>query len=117
MNPTNTTSSFSNREKMRRNPFNRRNNRSISLRRLYISRLYSQGSIRVRNGGTTGSYPSAKASCRVASPSLRAVHDQRGTLVLLTKAIQQLTSFRSVVGPCPGESENVMAVRASAATI
>ena len=34
MNPRNTTSSFSKREKMRRNPFNRRNNRSISLRRL-----------------------------------------------------------------------------------
>ena len=54
MNPRNTTSSVSKREKTQRNPFNRRNNRSISLRRVYISRSYSQGSTRVRNGGTTG---------------------------------------------------------------
>jgi succinate dehydrogenase / fumarate reductase flavoprotein subunit len=33
-----TTSNFSNREKMRRNPFKRRNNRSISLRFLYSAR-------------------------------------------------------------------------------
>ena len=35
-------SSFSKREKMRRKPFNLRNNRSISFRRLYISRSYCQ---------------------------------------------------------------------------
>ena len=43
MNPRNITSSFSKREKMRRNPFNRRNSLSISLRLLYISRSYSHG--------------------------------------------------------------------------
>ena len=41
MNPRKITSSFSKREKMRRNPFNRRNSLSISLRLLYISRSYS----------------------------------------------------------------------------
>ena len=43
MNPRKITSSFSKREKMRRNPFNRRNSLSISLRFLYISRSYSHG--------------------------------------------------------------------------
>ena len=43
MNPRKITSSFSKREKMRRNPFNRRNSLSISLRLLYISRSYSHG--------------------------------------------------------------------------
>ena len=38
MNPKKSTSSFSKREKMRRNPFNRRNSRSTSFRLLYISR-------------------------------------------------------------------------------
>ena len=37
MNPKNTKSSFSKREKIRRNPLNRRNNRSTSLRRLYTA--------------------------------------------------------------------------------
>ena len=43
MNPRKITSSFSKREKMRRNPFSRRNSLSISLRLLYISRSYSHG--------------------------------------------------------------------------
>ena len=43
MKPRKMTSSFSNREKMRRNPFSRRTSRSTSLRRLYSSRSYSQG--------------------------------------------------------------------------
>ncbi len=43
MKPRNITSSFSNREKMRRKPFNLRNSRSTSLRRLYISRQDRQG--------------------------------------------------------------------------
>ena len=43
MNPRKITSSFSKRENMRRNPFNRRNSLSISLRLLYISRSYSHG--------------------------------------------------------------------------
>lgn len=43
-----------NREKMRPDPLKRRNKHSTSWRRLYISRSYSQGSTRVRSGGTTG---------------------------------------------------------------
>jgi hypothetical protein len=45
INARNMTSSFSNREKMRRKPLSRRNNRSISLRRLYMARLYSHGPV------------------------------------------------------------------------
>ena len=98
MNPRNTTSSFSKHEKIRRNPFNRRNSRSISLRRLYISRLYSQGSIRVRNGGTKGSYPSGQGQLPGLVALVRAVHDVRETALLLTKPVQELTPFRAIMG-------------------
>ena len=66
-NPRKSTASFSKREKIPRNPFNRRNNLSISLRLLYISRSYSQGATRVLRGGTTGRNPNA--SWRVSLPS------------------------------------------------
>lgn len=46
MKAMNMRSSFSKREKIRRNPLRRRNSRSISLRRLYMARLYSQGATR-----------------------------------------------------------------------
>ncbi len=69
MKAMNITSSFSKREKMRRKPFRRRNNRSTSFRRLYISRSYSQGATRVLSGGTTGMKPKSSASCRVSLPS------------------------------------------------
>ncbi len=83
MNPRKMTSSFSKREKIRRNPFKRRNSRSISLRRLYISRSYSQGWSRLRFGGTTGVYPSAKANWRVSSPSYaRSMSRQSGAFCL-----------------------------------
>ncbi|SDX65579.1 hypothetical protein SAMN05216333_1763 [Nitrosomonas oligotropha] len=42
-----TTSSLSNLEKIRRNPLSLLNNRSISLRFLYMARLYSQGDKRL----------------------------------------------------------------------
>ena len=69
LNPGNATASFSKREKVRRNPCNRRGNRSISLRRLCISQSCTQGSTRIRSGCAAGSCPSANASCRVSSPS------------------------------------------------
>ena len=69
-NPRKSTSSFSKREKIRRNPFNRRNNLSISLRLLYISRSYSQGATRVLRGGTTGRNPNANASWRWRCPHM-----------------------------------------------
>ena len=53
------TSSFSNREKMRRNPFKHRNSLSISLRLLYIARSYCHGLIRVLRGETMGVNPNA----------------------------------------------------------
>ena len=66
-------------------------------------RSYCQGSTRVANGGTTGVNPRARANWRVSQLAclvtlIRPVHEERGTVVLLTKAIQQLTSFWSVVG-------------------
>ncbi|OIQ03187.1 MAG: hypothetical protein AUK36_04535 [Zetaproteobacteria bacterium CG2_30_59_37] len=50
----NTTSSFSNREKMRLKPLILLNNLSTSFRLRYIARSYSQGSRRLLLGGTTG---------------------------------------------------------------
>ena len=116
MKATNMTSSFSNREKMRRKPLRRRNSRSISLRRLYMARLYSHAVIRPCLGGTTGTKPRSSASCRVSSPSYaRSISRYIGQGVL--------PSLRSSLRPSgaswawPGDKANVMAVRASAATI
>ncbi len=64
----NITSSFSNREKMRRKPLRRRNRRPTSFLRLYIFRSFSHGSRRFLLGGTTGMKPRSSASCRVSSP-------------------------------------------------
>lgn len=58
-------SRFSNREKMQRKPLSLRNSRSISLRRLYMARLYSHGVTRFCLGVTTGIQPRLSASCRV----------------------------------------------------
>src|SRR5690349_23768885 len=58
---------FESREN-RRNPFRRRNSRSISLRRLYIARSYSHALTRLLLGGTTGMKFRSSASCRVSSP-------------------------------------------------
>ncbi len=116
MKATNMTSSFSNREKMRRKPLSRRNSRSISLRRLYMAWLYSHAVTRPCLGGTTGTKPRSSASCRVSSPSYaRSISRYIGHGVL--------PSLRSSLRPSgaswawPGDSANVMAVRASAATI
>lgn len=48
---------LSKREKMRRKPLRRRKRRSISLRFSYRARSYSQGSIPLVRGGTTGIKP------------------------------------------------------------
>ena len=53
MNPTKMTSSFSKREMMRRNPFNRRNNRSTLLRRRCMSLVNFFDSTHSRKGTTT----------------------------------------------------------------
>ena len=53
MNPTKMTSTFSKREMMRRNPFNRRNNRSTLLRRRCMSLVNFFGSTHSRKGTTT----------------------------------------------------------------
>ena len=54
---------------MRRKPSNRRNNRPTPLRRLCVSRSYSQGPIRVPGGGTAGPNPKSGAGRRVPLPS------------------------------------------------
>ena len=64
--PRKSTSSFSEREKILRKPLSLRNSRSISLRFLYRARPYSQGSIRLDLGGTTGTMPRSSTSCRVS---------------------------------------------------
>ena len=69
MNPRNTTPGFPKRVKIRRNPLKRRNNRPVSLRRLRVSRLRSQGSVRARKGGATGACPKARANWRIPLPS------------------------------------------------
>ena len=68
MRPMKRMSSFSKSENMRRNPFMPRTNRSVSLRLLYISRSYSQGSAPLFRGGTTGGNPKSNASRRVPLP-------------------------------------------------
>ena len=69
MMPRDMTSGFPNRGRMRRNPFDRRNNRSTPLRRLHISRSYSQGSIRLPRGGTAGPDPKSSTGRRPPLPS------------------------------------------------
>ena len=113
--PTNMTSSVSNREKMRRTPLSLRNSRSISLRRLYRARLYSYAVIRFCLGGTTGLKPSASARCRVASPSYaRSINkcNGHGALPSLRRSLRPSGASWA----WPGDSPNVRAVRASAAT-
>ena len=98
INPTNMTSSFSNREKMRRKPLSLRNSRSISLRRLYMAALYSHAVIRVCLGGTTGIKPSSSASCRVSSPSYaRSINRCNGHAAWPLPA-QELAPLGRVVG-------------------
>ena len=98
MNPKKTTSSFSKREKMRRNPFIRRNNRSISFRLLYISRPYSHGSVRLLGGGTTGVNPRSNANWAGLIALICPVHEQEGSWTLRAETGQQLAAFRRVVG-------------------
>ena len=112
-NPRNTTSSFSKSEKIRRNPFNRRNTHPILLCRLCISRSYSQGSTRVCNGGTTGSY--RRANCRVSSPWQARSMFSLGLSCSLPSRLKSLRPS-GVSWAFAGVSENVMAVPASAAT-
>ena len=71
INAMNMASSFSNREKIRRNPLSRWHSRSISLRRLYMARLYSQGVIRFTFGGTTGMKPSSLPLDKPRNDSIR----------------------------------------------
>ncbi len=110
MHPRKSTSSFSKRVKMRRHPCNRRNTRAISLRRLYISRSYAQGSTRLRRGGTTGAYPSATAKCRVWAPSYARSISNAGCAGGGPRRVSHGRPA-GAAGACPGESEQTRAVR------
>ncbi len=69
LHPRKSTARCSKREQRRRHPYNRRNTRAISLRRVDSSRAGAQGLTRVRRGGPTGTYPSATAKGRVWAPA------------------------------------------------
>ena len=105
MNPRKSTSSFSKREKTRRNPFNRRNNRSISFRLWYIFRSYAHGCTRVLRGGTTGMNPKAQGELAGLIALVCPVHQQGQAWALRAKTGQQLTPFRRVVGLSRRERE------------
>ena len=67
--PRNVASSLSNRVKMRRQPLNLRNSRSISFQSLQVSRSQSHLTFRFAFGGTTGVIPRSRTNWRVSSPS------------------------------------------------
>ncbi len=116
MNPRNSTASFSHREQRRRNPFKRRNTRSIAVRRLYPSRSYAQGPTRGRRGAPTGSPPPlATVRCQGLAPSsARAQSSAR----LSGGRPRRVSPWRpaGAAGAGAGESAKARAVRASAAT-
>ena len=68
MKAVNITSSLSKREKILLKPLSRRNNRSISLRRRYMTRSYCHGLTRPCLGGTTGVNPSSNRTSPAAGP-------------------------------------------------
>ena len=113
MKPTNSASSFSKREKIRRKTCCRRDRRLISLRRSYTSRSYFRGSHRVLRGGTTGVKPRAVGVSRRSRR--RGPSPARGWRVA-TKAVEELAVLPARRA-CLGESENVQAVPTSATTI
>ena len=97
MNPRNTTPGFSKRVKIRRNPFKRRNNRPVSLRRLRVSRLRSQGSARAQ-GRRHRRMPQGQGQLAGLVAFVRAVHDRRRVVALLARPVQRPAPFRGVVG-------------------
>ena len=105
MNPKNSASSLSKREKMRRKPFNRRNRRSTSLRLLYNSLLYCHGATRVESGGNDGheSQLQCKLACLVTL--VCTVHHQSRVLLPGSQAVEQFAPFRCVMGLTRGKGE------------
>ena len=75
MKAVNITSSLSKREKILLKPLSRRNNRSISLRRRYMTRSYCHGLTRLCLGGTTGRKPQLQHQLPCFAPLVRPVHD------------------------------------------
>ncbi len=116
----NMPSSLSNLVKIRRKPFSRLKSRSISLRFLYSPLSYSQGSVRLFFGGTTGEKPSSAASFLVSSPSV----SSPAYALSLIKAHGSETAPSSVSSLRPsgaspawlGERENITAHSADATT-
>ena len=115
MKAQNITSSFSKRENIRRNPCNRRNRRSTSFRRLYISLSYFHGLRRLLLGGTTGTRSRSNTICRVSFPSWALSINTLQTPC--GRSSPQLASSLRPSGPSlawPGEREKSSAIRALA---
>ena len=97
MKATNITLSFSNREKMRQNPLSRRNRRSISLRRWFISRSYSQDV----NSGRLRWYDRDEPQVQCQLPGLLAfvgaVHQQVNRPTELAQTLQEGTALGRIV--------------------
>ena len=108
------TSSLSNRVNIRRNPFSRLNSRSTSLRFLYSSLSYSQGSVRLLFGGVTGEEPDSETSFLVSSPSY-------ALSMIIAQGSETVPSSVSSLRPSgaspawPGEREKITAHSADAA--
>ncbi len=110
MNPRNSTASFSHREQRRRNPFKRRNTRSIAVRR-----FAPHGPTPKAPPGGAAAAPRATARCQGLAPSsARAKSSAR----LSGGGSRRVSPWRpaGAVGAGAGESAKARAVRASAAT-
>ncbi len=116
MNPRKSTSSFSKREKRRRNPCNRRSTRAIALRRVDSSRADAQGLTRVRRGGPTGGLPQCHGQVPRLGARGRPVPQHRGRSGGRAQASPQLAARRGG-GAGPGERAQASAGRSSAAPL
>ena len=99
MKPRNMTSSFSNRKKVRWNPFSRRSNRSTSLRRSHISRWSSKD-----QSGSRAEEPQARTPNSVQVDGSRCLHmpGHKGQFLLpASQAMEQLASLGRIM-TCPG---------------
>ena len=98
MKPRKMTSSFSKREKMRRNPFSRRNSRSTSLRRLSSSRSYAQGDKPGLARRPHRVEPQGPGKLAGLGPLIGPIHHPRQLRSLAAQATEQLAALRRIMG-------------------
>lgn len=111
------TSSLSRRENIRRNPFNRRNKRSTSLRFLYISRSYFP----IPQCDFLSTVQRASCPDQIPAAAFRRLHrlypwSHRHLEIACFQAFSATSDPSGASPACPGDSENATAVRASLAT-